>query len=185
MKYIFLIIMIVFSMTASAFAAPSYTSARSEARSLSRAENRFARTVARLSPADRERLKAALSAYTDSDKDGSSDIFEAARGSSLCDNDSDSDGVEDGDDRYEDSRDGDRDGHEDGYEVEAKGRVISFEGRVLIVGSKTFIVTDTTRFRGVNLSEATLTAGTCVEVEGHLSGADTIADKIESERSCR
>jgi hypothetical protein len=186
MKHIPLTLLALIACISTAEAAPSYQSARKEARSIIAAEKKFEKLVAKLSAADREKLKAALAKIDDdSDGDGSSDLYEFARGSSRCDADSDDDGIDDGEDQYEDSRDGDGDGHDDTNEVKAKGRIVSFADPTLVVADKTFNVTPQTTFRGRNFSKASLVAGTCVEAEGHLEGGIAVADKIELEDSCR
>lgn len=187
MKVFAITLLSLFAIIQTAEAAPTYQSARKEAKSIIAAEKKFEKLVAKLSAADREKLKAALAKIDDdSDGDGSSDLFERARGSSRCDADSDDDGVDDGDDQHEDSRDGDGDGHDDANEVKAKGRIVSFQDPALVVQGKTFTITPKTQFRGRNFSKHNLVAGTCVEVEGHLiAGGENIADKVQLEDDCR
>lgn len=187
MKAFAITLLSLLAVIQTAEAAPTYQSARKEAKSIIAAEKKFEKLVAKLSAADRERLKAALAKIDDdSDGDGSSDLFERARGSSRCDADSDDDGVDDGDDQHEDSRDGDGDGHDDANEVKAKGRIVSFQDPALVVEGKTFTITPQTQFRGRNFSKANLVAGTCVEVEGHLiADGENIADKVQLEDDCR
>jgi hypothetical protein len=185
MKRIAFILLAISAFCSSAQAAPNYKTARAEAKTLARAETKFAKLVAKLSAADREKLKVALEkSGTDSDSDGVSDLYERARGSDLCSIDSDGDGVDDGEDQYEDSPDGDGDGNPDGAEVGAKGTITSFVDPTLIVGGKTFTVTPQTVFRGRNFTKESLVAGQCIEVEGHgLNGANT-ADKIKKDDDC-
>jgi hypothetical protein len=187
MNKVLLAFVTLFALSADVFAADkNLTSARSQARNIIRQEKSFKKLVSKLSVADRERLKAALAAIdSDSDGDGASDLIEGARGSLLCDADSDDDGIDDGNDDYENSRDGDGDGHDDSSEVSGKGKITSFVDPTLEVAGKTFTVTDATSFKGRNFTKASLTAGTCVEVEGHTDNGANIADKIKKEDSCR
>ena len=107
-----------------------------------------------------------------------SDIFEHARGSNACDADSDDDGVNDREDGYE--RDDDKQG-----DLEAKGSITSFNDPTLIVGGKTFTVTDGTTFRRGLSSKSDLKAGTCIKVEGYVDASNVnIAQKIEGSSSC-
>ena len=185
MKRIAFILLAVAAFCSSAQAAPNYKTARTEAKTLARAETKFAKLVAKLSAADRETLKAVLEkSGTDSERDGARDLYERARGSDLCSIDSDGDGVNDGDDQYEENPDGDGDGNPDGAEVETKGTITSFVDPTLVVGGKTFTVTAQTTFRGRNFTKDSLVAGECIEVEGHsLDGANT-ADKIKKDNDC-
>ena len=164
--------------TASAEAAPSYKSTVASAKNLRKSEVKLAKAIAGLSVADREKLKTALASLgVDSDADGVSDIFERARGSNICDNDSDDDGVRD-DDGYE---------HDDNKrgEVEVRGAVTSFEDPSLVVGGKTFTVTATTLFRRGVLSKADLVEGACIKVEGFIDASNlNIARKIEASTRC-
>lgn len=187
MHKIILCFVTLFALSDSALAADKkYAAARAQARNIIRQEKSLKKLVSKLSVADRDRLKAALAAIdSDSDGDGSSDLIEGARGSSLCDADSDDDGIDDGDDDYEGSRDGDGDGHDDSSEVSGKGKITSFVDPTLEVAGKTFTVTEATTFKGRNFTKASLTAGTCVEVEGHIDNGANIADKIQKEDSCR
>jgi len=163
----------------SAHAAPSYRATLSSARNLRKSEVRLAKSIAALSAADRERLKTALRALgVDSDSDGVSDIFEKARGSGLCDSDTDDDGIDDRDDDYE--KDEDRTG-----EVESKGSVTSFEDPTLIVGGKTFTITSSTRFRRGVSSKEDLAVGVCVKVEGYAqTSGGNVATKVEGYSRC-
>lgn len=163
----------------SAEAAPSYRATSSMAKNLRKSELRLAKAIATLSPADREKLKTALSSLgLDSDADGVSDIFERARGSNVCDTDSDDDGVDDRDDGYEEDED-----KQD--EVEAKGMIASFEDPILVIGEKGFTVTDRTRFRKGISSKADLTEGACVKVEGYTDPSNvSFATKIERSSKC-
>jgi hypothetical protein len=168
----------VFSCLA-AHAAPSYKSTLSSAKNLRKSEVKLAKSIASLSATDREKLKAALASLgVDTDKDGVSDIFEKARGSNICDTDSDDDGVDDRDDGYEDN---------DGRlgEVESKGSVTSFTDPTLVVGGKTFTVTATTAFRRGVSSKADLVTGACIKVEGYTDASNiNIATKVEKYDRC-
>jgi hypothetical protein len=160
-------------------AAPSYRSTVSSAKNLRKSELKLAKAIARLTPAERERLKNAIASLgLDSDADGVSDIFERARGSNVCDSDSDDDGIDDDDDSYE--NDDEKQG-----EIEARGSVTSFEDPTLIVGGKTFTVTAATAFRRGISSKAQLTPGTCIKVEGYVDVSNVnIAKKIEGSTRC-
>lgn len=185
MKPIAFVLFALFAFCSPAHAAPSYKTARSEAKALAKAEAKFAKLVAKLSAADRVKLKAALErSGTDSDSDGASDLFERARGSDLCSADSDGDGINDGDDQYEENPDGDGDGHPDGAEVGAKGKITSFIDPTLVVGGKTFTITPQTTFRGRNFTKESLVTGECIEVEGHGLNGVNIADKIKRDDDC-
>jgi len=179
MKQILLALCLCVFSCLSAHAAPSYKSTLSAARNLRKSEVRLAKSIASLSTADREKLKAALASLgVDTDKDGVSDIFEKARGSNLCDTDSDDDGVDDRDDGYEDNDD--RLG-----EVEAKGTVTSFADPTLVVGGKTFSITATTVFRRGVSSKADLVAGACIKVEGYTDASNiNVATKVEKYDRC-
>lgn len=179
MKQVLVALFVCVFSCVSAYAAPSYKSTLSAARNLRKSEIRLAKSVASLSAADRQKLKTALASLgVDTDKDGVSDIFEKARGSNLCDTDSDDDGLNDKDDGYEDNDD--RLG-----EVEAKGTVTSFTDPTLVVGGKTFTVTATTAFRKGVSSKANLVAGACVKVEGYTDSSNiNIATKVEKYDRC-
>lgn len=179
MQRIFLAVCLCLLFSASASAAPSYKSTVSAAKTLRRSEVRLAKSIASLSTADREKLKIALASLgLDTDKDGVSDLFEKARGSNICDSDSDDDGVDDKDDGYED--DNNRLG-----EVEAKGTVTSFNDPALVVGGKTFTVTATTSFRRGVSSKADLVTGACIKVEGYSDTSNiNIATKVEKYDRC-
>jgi hypothetical protein len=179
MKRIFLVLGLYLLLTSTANAAPSYKSTLSAARNLRKSEVKLAKSIAGLSAADREKLKTALASLgVDTDKDGVSDLFEKARGSNICDNDSDDDGVDDNDDGYEDDQN--RLG-----EVESKGAVTSFQDPTLIVGGKTFTVTATTSFRKGVSSKADLVTGACIKVEGYTDPSNVnIATKVEKYDRC-
>ncbi|MEY4667955.1 MAG: hypothetical protein RL518_654 [Pseudomonadota bacterium] len=179
MNRIFVALLAVIFFAVNADAAPNYRSTLSSARNLRRSEVRLAKAIAKLSATDREKLKtAAASLGLDSDSDGVSDLFEKARGSGICDADSDDDGVSDGDDDYE--NDDDKQG-----EVEAKGSITSFTDPSLVVAGKTFTVTSTTQFRRGVSSKADLVSGKCVKVEGYVDASNVnFATKIEGERGC-
>lgn len=172
-------ILTVTCFSVNADASPSYRSTLSSAKNIRKSEAKLAKAIAKLSPADREKLKTALSSLgVDSDADGVSDLFERVRGSNVCDGDSDDDGIKDDDDSYE------NDDNKLG-EVEAKGAVTSFNDPSLIVGAKTFIVTNATVFRRGVSSKASLVIGACVKVEGYTDVSNvTIATKIEASSRC-
>lgn len=186
MHKIILCFVTLFALSDSAFAADKkYAAARAQARNIVRQQKSFKKLVGKLSVADRESLKTAVAAIdSDSDGDGSSDLMEGARASKLCAIDSDGDGVIDGHDDYENNPDGDGDGHPDGTEAKGKGAITSFVDPTLEVGGKTFTVVDATIFKGRNFTKASLAAGVCVEVEGHIDTGVNIADKIQKEDSC-
>ena len=169
--------LILFALPAEA--APSYKSTVASAKSLRKSEIKLAKAIAKLSTTERERLKQALASLgLDSDKDGVSDIFERARGSGVCDADSDDDGIDDDDDGYE---------NDDGKlgEVEAKGAITSFTDPTLVVAGKTFTVTDTTVFRRGVTSKADLVTGACIKVEGYTNVSNvTVATKVEKAFVC-
>jgi len=179
MKHLLIALFTLAFLAVNAEAAPSYRSTLSSAKSLRKSELKLAKAIASLSPADREKLKKALSSLgLDSDADGVSDLFERVRGSNVCDADSDDDGINDREDGYE--TDDDRQG-----EVEVRGAVTSFEDPSLVVGGKTFSVTVTTRFRRGVSSKADLVAGTCIKVEGYVNASNVnIATKIEGSDRC-
>ncbi len=179
MKRTLIALLAILMCTVSAEAAPSYRSTVSSAKNLRKSEVKLAKAIAGLSVADREKLKTALASLgVDSDADGVSDIFERARGSNICDNDSDDDGVRDDDDGYE------NDDNKRG-EVEVRGAVTSFEDPSLVVGSKTFTVTATTLFRRGVSSKADLVEGACIKVEGFIDASNlNIARKIEASTRC-
>jgi hypothetical protein len=179
MNYSLSILSALFLFAVTADAAPKYRDALSSARTIRKSEIKLAKTIAKLSSADREKLKKALGSLgLDSDKDGVSDIFERGRGSEVCDADSDDDGVDDREDGFE---------NDDNRlaEVEARGRITSFNESILVVGSKSFTVTATTAFRKGVSSQADLVAGACIKVEGYTTTSNvTIAKKIEEDFRC-
>ena len=156
-----------------------YKAALTSAKSLNRSEAGFKKKIAALNTADRDKLKKATAKLgEDSDQDGVSDIFESARGSNKCDSDSDDDGVSDDEDKYEDDEDR-------VTEVKAKGRVVSFNDPNLVVGAKTFAVTDSTAFRKGLSSKADLEQDVCIEVEGYSDASNSnVASKIQGSRDC-
>lgn len=160
-------------------ASPNYRALISEGNNLARSEMRFRKRLSQLSSADRERVKSKLARKgRDSDRDGVGDLYEKARGSDLCDSDSDDDGASDNDDNFENDDD-------KFSEVSTTGRVISFDdsASLLVVGGKTFTLNDSTLFR--RITRAGLTAGACVEVEGYVTtGGITVAKKVQREDSC-
>jgi len=179
MKHLLTALLAIVFFAVNAEAAPSYSSTVSQARNLRKSEVKLAKAIAKLSAADREKLKNKLAALgADSDADGASDIFEHARGSNVCSADSDSDGIPDGEDGYEndDNKQGD---------VEGKGTVTSFTDPSLVVGGKTFTVTDTTKFEHGLSSKADLVAGTCVKIEAYVDASNVnIAKKIGGSSRC-
>jgi hypothetical protein len=179
MKHLLTSLVALVFFAVNAEAAPSYRSTLSSAKNLRKSELKLAKAVGSLSAADREKLKRALASLgVDSDADGVSDLFERTRGSNVCDADSDDDGIDDREDGYE--RDDDRQG-----EVEVRGSVTSFEDPSLVVGGKTFTVTDATRFRRGVSAKADLVAGKCIKVEGYVDPSNAnIATKIEGSTRC-
>ena len=172
-----LVLAIAFSATA--HAAPAYSSTASAAKNLRKSQLKLAKSVAALSTTDREKLKVTLkSVGTDSDNDGVSDIFEAASGSNLCSSDSDGDGTPDANDDYED--DGNRSG-----DSKAQGTITSFNDPLLEVAGQTFTITDTTEFKGKLSSKTDLVVGTCVKVEGYTDASNTnFAKQVEGSNHC-
>jgi hypothetical protein len=179
MKHLLTALLAIVFFAVNAEAAPSYRSTVSQAKNLRKSEIKLAKAIAGLSAASREKLKAALASLGgDSDADGVSDIFERARGSNICDSDSDDDGIKDDDDGYE------NDDNKQG-EVEVRGDVTSFNDPSLVVGGKTFTVTGTTVFRRGVTSKADLQTGTCIKVEGYVDASNVnIARKIEGSTRC-
>ena len=179
MKHMYTTLCALLLFALPAQAAPSYKAALSSAKNLRKSEVKLAKTIARLSTADREKLKQALASLgLDSDKDGVSDIFEKARGSVICDADTDDDGVDDSQDGYE------QDDNKMG-EVEARGAIVSFTDPTLVVGTKTFTVAATTIFRRGVSSKADLVTGACIKVEGYTDASNvSIATKIEKSLRC-
>lgn len=179
MKHLLTALFALCFLTVTAEAAPSYRSTVKSAKNLRKSELKLAKAISSLSVADREKLKRALASLGgDSDSDGVSDLFERARGSNVCDADSDDDGIDDRNDGYE------KDGNKQG-EVEIRGAVVSFEDPTLVVGDKTFVITDSTIFRRGISSKAGLTAGACVKVEAYVDASSAnIAKKIEASDRC-
>lgn len=179
MKHICTILCTLAFFALPAEAAPSYKSALSSAKNLRKSELKLAKTIASLSTSDREKLKLALASLgLDSDKDGVSDIFEKARGSGICDADTDDDGVDDSQDGYE------KDDNKMG-EVEARGAIVSFADPTLVVGTKTFTLTAKTIFRRGVSTKADLVTGACIKVEGYTDASNvSIATKIEKSLRC-
>jgi hypothetical protein len=179
-----LILSLLVSLTTlfSAYAAPSDVKRAQRAISdIKRSEKSLAQTIKKLSKDEKRALKRSTRG-TDSDGDGVADILEDSLGAKKCDSDTDDDGVDDNNDADEDKADSDDDGVPDGMEVEAKGRIVSFNDPVLVIGSTTLNITATTVFfRGLT-SKADLMAGTCVEAEGRRSGAEILVDKIKRQK---
>jgi len=184
MKLLTALLALLLVAASPAYASPRYTAAKQSADRIKKEEKDLARRIARLTAAEKAKLKKAFKGL-DSDSDGLADILEAAVKSSRCDADSDDDGLDDDEDSDEDNADSDGDGHNDGSEVEAKGKITSFTDPTLVVGGKTFTVTDSTTFRGTGFDKSDLVAGLCIEVEGHIDGANNIADKIKRDDDCR
>ena len=160
-------------------AAPSYRATSSMAKNVRRSEIRLAKAIAGMKPTDREKLKKALSSLgVDSDTDGVSDIFERARGSNVCDTDSDDDGVEDSEDGYEEDDD-----KQD--EMKGLGEISSFDDPILVLGGRSITVTDGTRFRKGLSSKEDLTEGRCIKIEGYIDPSNVpFATKIEGSSRC-
>jgi hypothetical protein len=179
MKHLITALLVTSFFAMSAEATPSYRSTLSSAKNLRKSELKLAKAISSLSAADREKLKTALASLgIDSDADGVSDLFERVRGSNVCDADSDDDGIDDRNDGYE--KDGDKQG-----EVEIRGSVTSFDDPSLVVGGKTFVVTNSTFFRRGISSKAGLVAGACVKVEAYVDASNVnIAKKIEASDRC-
>lgn len=182
MKILTLLIALMLVATVPAQAEPRYTAAKRAAEKVKKDERELKRRVKRLSQEQREKLKTVFKS-TDSDSDGVADIIEGAVGGNRCDADTDDDGLDDSEDFDEDNADSDGDGNSDANEVEVKASIVSFEDPTLVVGERTFTLTDATVFRGTGFDKSDLVAGLCVEVEGHLEGENTIADKIKRESS--
>ena len=49
----------------------------------------------------------------------------------------------------------------------------------MTVKEKTFRLTDSTTYKG--LTKADIKTGLCVEIEGHTSGSENLADKVKDE----
>lgn len=142
-----------------------------------------------LSIADRQKVLAAINrqlGFVDSDTDGVPDTLEL--NDARCDADFDDDGVDDGDE-YEDGTkpnddDSDNDGHDDSNEVKAEGEIVLKTDQTLIIGTKIFVLNQSTVFRTKNNQPASsddFEVGTCAEVEGHVDGVENIADKVKKE----
>ncbi len=183
MKLLTTLSALVLIVASPAYASPQYTSAKQAAERVKKDEKDLARKAARLSAADKSKLKTAFKG-TDSDNDKLPDILERAFKSDSCGKDSDGDGLTDYEDPNENNPDSDGDGHSDGTEVSAKGTVTSFTDPTLVVGGKTFTVTASTTFKGTGFDKSALVAGLCIDVEGHVDGADNIADKIKRDNDC-
>ncbi len=178
MKIIISTLALVLVLSSPAFASPRYTAAKRQAEKVKQDEKELSRRVKKLTAAERERLKTSVRG-TDSDSDGVSDVVEGGLGSSRCNTDSDNDGLDDSQDPDEDNGDSDGDGFGDATEVSAKGKITAYVDPNVTVKEKTFRLTDSTVFKG--LTKADLKSGLCVEIEGHTSGAENIADKVKDE----
>jgi hypothetical protein len=207
MKIIALLLSLVFTFTAApAIAAPSYAAVKREAENLKKAERKLAKRIARLSEADRMRIKSKFSG-TDSDQDGVADIIEGALGSNRCDSDSDDDGFNDSEDYREDEPGTDDDMPDDSpdngddsnsggnpppkapnppapVEFEAKGTIASFTDPVLVVKGTSYTIGSGTQFVGTGFDREDLTAGTCVEVKGLRDGDQRLVTRIKRDNDC-
>jgi hypothetical protein len=183
MRSIFLAVVFTLVSFSNCYASPRYTAAKLAAEKVKKDEKDLKKKVKRLSAADKEKLKRRFRGQ-DSDSDGLPDILEDGLGSATCDSDSDDDGLNDSSDSAENNSDSDNDGNADGTEVEIKGNIVSFVDPTLVIGDRTFTITDSTVFRGAGFSKDDLEAGLCVEVEGHTTGSGLLADKLKRDDDC-
>jgi hypothetical protein len=190
MKYLLAFIFALSCLIHPAAASPRADAAKRLAQKIQRDQSELAKQMKRLSVKERTTLKRALKRGTDSDGDGVNDIVEGAIGSNRCDADSDDDGFDDSEDGAEndDSSSGDDSSDDNGNgsdspstEVEVKSRITSFNDPNLLVGGKTFVVDQSTVFRGPNFGKEDLEAGMCVEVKGRKTGETLIAVRIQRE----
>jgi hypothetical protein len=190
MKYLLAIIFALSCLIHPAAASPRAAAAKRLALKIQKDQTDLAKQMKRLSVNERKSLKRALKRGTDSDGDGVNDIVEGAIGSNRCDADSDDDGYDDSEDGAEndDSSSGDDSSDDNGdsgdgssSEVEVKGRITSFDDPNLVVRGKTFIVNQSTVFRGSNFNKGDLETELCVEVKGRKSGDALIAVRIKRE----
>lgn len=152
---------VVSSLMVAANAGPRLNDVQREVANINRAEKRLVRKLAKLTTAERVRLKS-RKVGVDSDSDGVSDIVEGALGSNRCDSDSDDDGFDDKSDSNEDSP-----GSDDGLaEFEVKGLIDSFSDPVLQVKGVTYTLSDSAQFVGIGFTKDDLLAGACVELKG-------------------
>lgn len=181
MPRLFIALVSLLFLTASvAEASPRTSAAIAAYRKVQRDQVLLKQRMGRLSTGEKIEVKSYIenSRFSDEpgadpDNDGLDSEAEEALGSDSCDSDSDDDGSNDGDDDFEDGGDG----------AYAKGTVVSVVSRVVTVGSTAFTITDETEFKGRGFSEDSLDAGLCVEIEGHVSGLNKVADQIKRERT--
>jgi hypothetical protein len=175
MKKLLVLFLCILLFCPSAFAGPRYTAALSAAKVAAKKQDDFSKKVARLSRAERLKLKRQLNGSTkygaNSDGDSLPDIYEEAIGSNLCSEDSDGDG-----------RDDDTD--DDEGEVEIKGLVTSFATPTLVVGDKRFTLTASTIFRGSGFDASDLIPGACIEIKGRVQNDSLNAVRIKREDDC-
>jgi hypothetical protein len=179
LRVLLLTLLIPITTCSTAFASPNdLGKARRSIELIKREERSLTRTIKRLSGTEREKLKSTTKGL-DSDGDRVPDLIEGAIGSNRCDADSDDDGVDDNTDPNERNGDSDDDGVSDGNEVETKGRIQSFRDPILVVGTTTLTITDSTVFfRGLS-SKDDLQVNTCVEAESHKIGLALVVQKIK------
>jgi hypothetical protein len=189
MKFFGLIVAILLAYSSPALAGPRYSAAKKEAQKIKQAERKLAKRIARLSEADRKRLKSEFSS-TDSDADGVSDIIEGALGSNRCDADSDDDGFSDSDDYNEDTpgaddgSPGSDDSNPGSSEFETKGLIASFDDPTLVIGNNTYTITPATDFIGTGFAKDDLRSGLCVEVKGLRSDTGSEVTRIKRDDDC-
>jgi hypothetical protein len=189
MKLIALAIGFMLAVISPAYAGPGFAPARREAQKIKQAERKLAKRIAKLSESDRKRLKSEFSS-TDSDGDGVSDIIEGAIGSNRCDADSDDDGFDDSNDYDEDTPGADDDepgsGDDDSgrVEFEAKGEIVSFDDPSLVIGNRTYTLTQATQFIGTGFTKEDLQAGLCVEVKGLRDDSQREVTRIKRDDDC-
>ena len=190
MKLHTLVIALLLAYSSPAIAGPRYSAAKKEAQQIKRSERKLAKSLARLSEAERKRLKSEFSS-TDSDGDGVSDIIEAGLGSNRCDADTDDDGFSDSEDYNEDTPgadDGSAGGSDDNNpgrsEFETKGVISSYDEPFLVIGNITYTVTLATEFRGSGFTRDDLRAGVCVEIKGLSSDTEREVTRIKRDDGC-
>jgi len=178
MKIIFGVLVVLLITSEPGFSTPRYSAAKRQAEKVKKDEKELSRRIKKLTAAEREKLKTGVRG-TDSDSDGVSDVVEGGIGSNQCNSDSDNDGLDDSEDSDETNADSDGDGFGDATEISAKGRISAYADPNVTVKQKTFRLTDSTIYKG--LTKEDIEPGLCVEIEGHTSGAENIADKIKDE----
>jgi len=168
------------------YASPGeFNRAKSSMKKLAVAEKELAKSLRKLTKAERAKLKRSARGL-DSDGDGLPDSLEGPLGANRCDADSDDDGIDDSEDSDEDNSGDDSNDDSDGVEVETKGTISSFNDPVLVVGTTQFQITPQTVFlRGLR-SKLDLVPGKCVDVKGLRSGEVVLIDriKLEDPREC-